>query len=131
MIRAASGVSGGDPRLADENSLRSLIDSLLKERGLSQEIAPTSAGVSGPWSRLIRSLQLLEKQLIDQRRIRLALRGFHDLADKEAEYGFLSRSILLELLRICGDHLLDDGLELRAITDLLRLFLLVNLGEVL
>ncbi|HTS57090.1 MAG TPA: hypothetical protein VMH03_06055 [Terriglobales bacterium] len=32
MIRAASGAAGGDPRLEDENSLRSLIDSLLKER---------------------------------------------------------------------------------------------------
>ena len=31
MIRAASGAAGGDPRLEDENSLRSLIDSLLKE----------------------------------------------------------------------------------------------------
>jgi hypothetical protein len=32
MIRAASGAARGDPRLEDENSLRSLIDSLLKER---------------------------------------------------------------------------------------------------
>jgi peroxiredoxin len=32
MIRAASGAAGGDLRLEDENSLRSLIDSLLKER---------------------------------------------------------------------------------------------------
>jgi peroxiredoxin len=32
MIRAASGGAGGDPQLEDENSLRSLIDSLLHER---------------------------------------------------------------------------------------------------
>lgn len=31
MIRAASGGVGGDPRLEDENSLRDLIDHLLKE----------------------------------------------------------------------------------------------------
>jgi len=33
MIRAASGGAGGDPRLEDENSLRSLIDSLLHDQG--------------------------------------------------------------------------------------------------
>lgn len=33
MIRATSGGSGGDPKLEDENSLRTLIDSLLKESG--------------------------------------------------------------------------------------------------
>jgi peroxiredoxin len=32
-IRATSGGAGGDPKLEDENSLRSLIDSLLKENG--------------------------------------------------------------------------------------------------
>ena len=32
-IRATSGGAGGDPRLEDENSLLSLIDSLLKESG--------------------------------------------------------------------------------------------------
>jgi hypothetical protein len=32
-IRATSGGAGGDPQLEDENSLRSLIDSLLKESG--------------------------------------------------------------------------------------------------
>jgi len=31
MIRATSGGRGGDPALEDENSLRNLIDSLLKE----------------------------------------------------------------------------------------------------
>jgi peroxiredoxin len=31
MIRASSGGRGGDPKLEDENSLRTLIDSLLKE----------------------------------------------------------------------------------------------------
>jgi peroxiredoxin len=31
MIRATSGGAGGDPKLEDENSLRELIDSLLKE----------------------------------------------------------------------------------------------------
>jgi hypothetical protein len=30
-IRATSGGAGGDPKLEDENSLRSLIDGLLKE----------------------------------------------------------------------------------------------------
>jgi peroxiredoxin len=33
MIRATSGGAGGDPKLEDENSLRTLIDSLLKESG--------------------------------------------------------------------------------------------------
>ncbi len=33
MIRATSGGAGGDPKLEDENSLRTLIDSLLNERG--------------------------------------------------------------------------------------------------
>jgi peroxiredoxin len=33
MIRATSGGAGGDPKLEDENSLRNLIDSLLKEGG--------------------------------------------------------------------------------------------------
>jgi hypothetical protein len=33
MIRAASGGAPGDPSLEDENSLRSLIDSLLNQRG--------------------------------------------------------------------------------------------------
>jgi thiol-disulfide isomerase/thioredoxin len=32
MIRAASGGRGGDPKLEDENSLRTLIDTLLKEK---------------------------------------------------------------------------------------------------
>jgi hypothetical protein len=32
MIRAASGGRGGDPALEDENSLRNLIDGLLKEK---------------------------------------------------------------------------------------------------
>jgi hypothetical protein len=31
MIRAMSGAAGGDPRLEDESSLRSLIEGLLKE----------------------------------------------------------------------------------------------------
>jgi peroxiredoxin len=38
MIRAASGGAGGDPRLEDDSSLRSLIDSLLNEHG-----GPTTA----------------------------------------------------------------------------------------
>ena len=33
MIRAASGGAGGDPKLENEDSLRNLIDSLLKEGG--------------------------------------------------------------------------------------------------
>jgi peroxiredoxin len=33
LIRATSGGAGGDPKLEDENSLRNLIDSLLKEDG--------------------------------------------------------------------------------------------------
>jgi len=32
MIRAASGAAGGDPRLEDENSLRTLVEGLLRER---------------------------------------------------------------------------------------------------
>ena len=32
MIRAASGAAGGDPRLEDENSLRILVEGLLRER---------------------------------------------------------------------------------------------------
>jgi hypothetical protein len=32
MIRATSGAAGGDPTLEDENSLRKLIDGLLKKR---------------------------------------------------------------------------------------------------
>lgn len=35
MIRAASGGKGGDPKLEDENYLRNLIDSLLKEAAAS------------------------------------------------------------------------------------------------
>jgi len=31
MIRAASGAAGGDPRLEDENSLRTLVEGLLRE----------------------------------------------------------------------------------------------------
>jgi hypothetical protein len=38
MIRATSGGKGGDPALEDENSLRNLIDGLLKkERPRTQE----------------------------------------------------------------------------------------------
>jgi len=33
MVRATSGGAGGDPKLEDENSLRDLIDNLLKEGG--------------------------------------------------------------------------------------------------
>lgn len=33
MIRAVSGGAGGDPRLEDENSLRTMIEGLLKENG--------------------------------------------------------------------------------------------------
>lgn len=33
MIRAMSGGAGGDPRLEDENSLRTMIEGLLKENG--------------------------------------------------------------------------------------------------
>jgi peroxiredoxin len=36
MIRATSGGVGGDPKLEDENSLRTLIDSLLKEGASTQ-----------------------------------------------------------------------------------------------
>src|SRR2546428_364765 len=61
--------------------------------------------------KLLLSFELLGEQLVHQLRVGLALRGLHDLADKETHDCFLPRAVLLELLGISGDDFVDDLLQ--------------------
>lgn len=48
VIRAQSGVRPGDPKLEDENSLRALLDALLKETPPQKKVASSARAVSRP-----------------------------------------------------------------------------------
>src|ERR1035437_1054835 len=54
----------------------------------------------------------------------LSLGRLHDLTDEEADHGLLACAILLQLPGIGGDHLIDNLLDSRGVSKLLRLFLL-------
>src|ERR1700683_975499 len=62
--------------------------------------------------------ELLFKQLVESRRVGLALRGLHRLADEESEQLVLAGAILRQLRRIGGDHGIDRGFDRRLIGNL-------------
>src|SRR5262245_15132178 len=51
----------------------------------------------------------LAEELVDERGVRAPSCGLHDLAHEKADDGLLARAVLLDLLRVGGDHLLDRG----------------------
>ena len=70
------------------------------------------------------SRQLLLQQLGDLRRIRLALRRLHALADQRVDGRFLAGLVLLDRLRVVGEDLVDDRFQRARVRDLLQAFAL-------
>src|ERR1700722_11733023 len=66
------------------------------------------------------SPQLLREQHIDDLRAGLAFGCLHDLPHEEAQHGFLSPTILLQLLGIGDENFVDDLLERRRVGGLPR-----------
>src|ERR1700688_3242988 len=64
--------------------------------------------------------QLSFQQVVELRRIRLALGGLHDLADEETEELVLAGPIVGKLSRIGGDNGVDDSLDGPRVGDLLQ-----------
>src|SRR5215467_14657418 len=76
------------------------------------------------------SAQSFLQHLIHQLRLRLSLGGLHHLPYKEADDRRLARTVLLHLLRICGDHLVNDLLDRQSVSDLLGFFPLIDRGKI-
>src|ERR1700742_4663556 len=77
-----------------------------------------------PWLSGLSATELLLQQLVESSRIRLALRGLHDLADEEAEQLVLARPIVGELPRVGSHDGLDSLLDRRLVGDLFQALLL-------
>src|ERR1700680_2762148 len=69
---------------------------------------------------LSRTTQLGPEQVVELRRIRLALGGLHDLADEETEKLVLAGPIVGELFWIGGDDGVDHSLDGAGVGDLLQ-----------
>src|SRR5260370_11152580 len=69
---------------------------------------------------LIRTTQFSLQQLVELRRIRLALGGLHDLADEETEELVLAGPIVGESFRIGGNDGVDYSLDGAGVGDLLQ-----------
>src|SRR6185295_13615424 len=69
----------------------------------------------------------LPQQLVDLRRVRLALARLHHLAYQRVEGLVLARLVLVDRLRIGRQHLVDDGLERTSVAHLLQAELLDGL----
>src|ERR1700682_6139213 len=64
--------------------------------------------------------ELSFQQVVELRRIRLALGGLHDLADEETEELVLAGPIVGELFRLGRDDRVDDSLDGRGVGDLFQ-----------
>src|ERR1700722_2900723 len=73
---------------------------------------------SSPSPAATSATELLFEQFVQARRVGLALRGFHRLADEESEQLVLAGAVLRQLRRIGGDHGVDRGFDRRLIGDL-------------
>ncbi len=65
-----------------------------------------------------RFTKFLLQQLVDDLRVGLALRGLHHLSDEEAEERLLAGAVLRELLRVGGQHVGHDLLDLGGVAHL-------------
>src|SRR4029453_5125532 len=61
---------------------------------------------------------LLPQELVDELRVRPALGLLHHLADEEAEKALLAGAVRLDLIRVRGQHLVDERLEVAGLSDL-------------
>uniref|UniRef100_E6PYF8 NAD-specific glutamate dehydrogenase n=1 Tax=mine drainage metagenome TaxID=410659 RepID=E6PYF8_9ZZZZ len=77
------------------------------------------------------AVEFFGDQLVEERGVGLAFGGAHHLADKKSGDGFFACAVLGDLGGISGDDLVDKGFDGVGVGDLLRLFALVNRGEVL
>src|SRR5437660_9518431 len=77
------------------------------------------------------SYQLPLQQLIHLRRIRHPARRLHHLPDEKSEDRLLAASILRDLLRVLGDHLVNDLLQRALVRDLRQSLSLDNLSGAL
>ena len=68
--------------------------------------------------------QLLLQQLRHLRRIGLALRRLHALADQRVDRRFLAGAVLLDRFGVVGQDLVDDGFQRAGVRDLLQAFAL-------
>src|SRR5216683_2346681 len=80
---------------------------------------------------LSRTTQLGPQQIVELRRVRLALGGLHDLAGKEAEELVVAGPIVGKLFRIGGDDGVDDSLDGAGVRDLLQTPLLDDIVRAL
>src|SRR5919201_5363386 len=71
----------------------------------------------GFFDRKCSGAELLPEALVDDLRVRLALRLAHYLADEEAEQAFLAAPVGLDLLLVLAQDPVDHWIELRGVGD--------------
>src|SRR5690349_18773368 len=94
--------------------------------------APVLPGISG-WTRTMPStaasaVELCLQQLVDNRRVALALHGFHRLADEKAEQLVLAAAVFGDLVLVGGEDLGDHRFDRAGVALLLEALGLGDLG---